>query len=101
MRLSRTLKTYSKRGAPFILRRETGQVPRSTFPLDSTSAISALLKHVDYFRVARDTTKCASAVQQCVPRRRSQLTTVDTAADTAIAHVGCNGTSPKGNAHLR
>jgi len=52
-------------------------------------------------RVARDTTKCAGVAQQCVARRRSQLTTVDTVADTAIAHVGCNGTSPKGNAHLR
>src|SRR2546428_12391328 len=35
-------------------------------------------------RFARDTTKCVSAAQQRVARRRSQLTTTDTVADTAI-----------------
>src|SRR5438045_2035757 len=44
------------------------------------------------------------AAQQRVARRRSQtqLTTTDTVADTATcACLGCNGMSPKGNAHLR
>src|SRR2546428_3580855 len=35
-------------------------------------------------RFARDTTKCVSAAQQRVARHRSQLTTTDTIADTAI-----------------
>jgi hypothetical protein len=29
-----------------LICRETGQVPRSAFPLDSTSAITALIKHL-------------------------------------------------------
>src|SRR6267143_1165634 len=46
--------------------------------------LSANLTLPDYGWFARDTTKYVSAAQQCVARRRSQLTTTDTVADTAI-----------------
>src|SRR5258708_39783950 len=46
--------------------------------------LSANLTLPDYGWFARDTTKCVSAAQQRVARRRSQLTTTDTVADTAI-----------------
>ena len=41
--------------------RETGQVPRSTFPLDSTSAITALLRHLPF----RRTTRRMSSLHTC------------------------------------
>jgi hypothetical protein len=41
---------------------------RSAFPLDSTSAITALLRHVDYFRVVRHTTIGTADYASRVPR---------------------------------
>src|ERR1700688_1537378 len=45
--------------------------------------ISANLRSCS-LRIVRDTTKCVSAAQQRVVRCRSQLTTADTVADTAL-----------------
>jgi hypothetical protein len=57
---------------------------KHSFTFDGFRASSRQTLPWDYFRVARDTTKCVSAAQQRVARRRSQLTTADTVADTAI-----------------
>jgi hypothetical protein len=57
---------------------------KHSFTFDGFRASSRQTLPWDYFRVARDTTKCVSAAQQRVARRRSQLTTANTVADTAI-----------------